>query len=232
MSIIDATHLCPRCGETKSVSEYAGRKNGQGLPFRSSYCRACQAEYARGWRAKNGDKERARRRAKYAENAEWRAARKADTARRYAANPDIQRNAYLLAKYGITLDQYREMHAAQLGLCAICSEPCKSGRELAVDHDHATGKVRALLCIRCNNGLGNFRDDRGLMVAALRYLETHDESIEGESMPTYYVEDYDGERNDDAAEPLTLTPVAETKVVEAEAEKPAPKKTSRAKTKG
>ena len=52
-------------------------------------------------------------------------------------------------------------------------------------------------------------------------------------MPTYYVEDYDGERNDDAVDRPEFAPVVEAKVVEAETTtKPAAKKTSRAKTKG
>jgi hypothetical protein len=50
-------------------------------------------------------------------------------------------------------------------------------------------------------------------------------------MPTYYVEDYDGDRNDDAVERVVLSPVVEAKVVEAEEKQPAAKKTSRAQTK-
>jgi hypothetical protein len=54
---------------------------------------------------------------------------------------------------------------------------------------------------------------------------------EEEQMPTYYVEDYDGERNADAVEPVVLSPVVEAKVVEAESAPKAAKKTSRAQTK-
>lgn len=163
-------HLCPRCGETKPVAQFAGRKNRQGLPYRSSYCRACQSVYNREWRAKNADEQSVKRRQKYLTDPAFRAAIKEASARRYAANPDAQRNNRLLNDFGITLAEYREMHRSQLGLCGICNEPCKSGRDLAVDHDHVTGKVRALLCIRCNNGLGNFRDDPALLAVALEYL--------------------------------------------------------------
>jgi hypothetical protein len=59
-----------------------------------------------------------------------------------------------LSKFGITPAQYDLMFEAQGGLCAICKKECPSGRNLAVDHDHETGAVRALLCVVCNRNLG------------------------------------------------------------------------------
>lgn len=169
----NVTHVCPRCGETKGLSEFSGRKNSAGLPYPSSYCRACQAEYARQWRITNADRIRALGKAKYRDNAEHRAGIKASNARRYSKNPDAWRDYTLKRTFGISLAEYRTMLVAQNGVCAICLEPCKSGRDLAVDHDHVTGKVRALLCIRCNNGLGNFRDNLELLTSATRYLADH-----------------------------------------------------------
>jgi hypothetical protein len=64
------------------------------------------------------------------------------------------RRRSLLAAFGITLEQYDEMLAAQGGGCAICGRACLTGRALAVDHDHETGVVRALLCVICNRYLG------------------------------------------------------------------------------
>lgn len=73
--------------------------------------------------------------------------------------------------YGITREQYSEILAAQQGRCALCftEEPGGSGK-WHVDHDHDSGQVRGLLCLRCNVGLGNFRDDADLLWSAIEYL--------------------------------------------------------------
>jgi hypothetical protein len=83
-----------------------------------------------------------------------------------------QRNGFLLRKYGITLDDYQEMLAQQEGKCAICgsTEAKNFGDTLVVDHDHATGKVRGLLCGTCNTALGKFRDDPQILRSAICYL--------------------------------------------------------------
>ena len=91
---------------------------------------------------------------------------------RRRANPKIRerRRWYQLEqKYGLTQPQYEEMEQRQGGRCAICG--CAPTR-LRVDHDHATGRVRALLCDHCNIGLGNFKDDPERCLAAARYLES------------------------------------------------------------
>ena len=63
------------------------------------------------------------------------------------------------------------MLAAQRGVCAICRvAPAKH-----VDHDHATGAVRALLCFNCNGGLGQFKDDPYLLQLAVFYVEHHNQ---------------------------------------------------------
>lgn len=64
------------------------------------------------------------------------------------------------------------MYAAQDGRCALCRES-EANRRLAVDHDHKTGRVRALLCSRCNTALGNLRDDPALMIRAAAYVAGH-----------------------------------------------------------
>jgi hypothetical protein len=78
----------------------------------------------------------------------------------------------LRAKYGVTTEDYQRMLAAQDGRCAICgtNEPKGRGKRLHVDHCHTGGQVRGLLCVNCNNGLGNFADDPARLAAAVSYL--------------------------------------------------------------
>ena len=63
-------------------------------------------------------------------------------------------------------DRFREMLDDQGGKCAICETQCATERELAVDHCHKTGKIRGLLCMRCNTALGAFKDDPLLLERA------------------------------------------------------------------
>ncbi|MGY2066358.1 endonuclease VII domain-containing protein [Blastococcus sp. SYSU DS0619] len=79
------------------------------------------------------------------------------------------RTYHLTRRYGITAAEADVMLAAQGGLCALCRRaPAEH-----VDHDHATGAVRALLCFNCNGGLGQFRDDPELLHVAAFYVEHH-----------------------------------------------------------
>lgn len=76
---------------------------------------------------------------------------------------------HLRRSYGIGIEEKRAMVEAQGDKCAICrSEWGPKGP--SVDHDHETGRVRGMLCTRCNMGLGYFRDKADLLQAAARYL--------------------------------------------------------------
>lgn len=79
------------------------------------------------------------------------------------------RTYHLTRRYGISAKEADVMLAEQGGLCAIC----KSAPAVHVDHDHATGAVRALLCFNCNGGLGQFKDDPETLHAAAFYVAFH-----------------------------------------------------------
>lgn len=81
------------------------------------------------------------------------------------------RHYHLKRRYGIGADEVDAMVADQGGTCAICGRP---GPE-HVDHDHVTGRVRAILCFGCNGGLGQFGDDPERLREAARYVERFDD---------------------------------------------------------
>lgn len=83
-----------------------------------------------------------------------------------------KRDVVIRNQYGITLDQYNAMLDEQDHKCAICgNEDEVEGRKLAIDHCHTTGKVRGLLCGKCNRGLGLFYDNQDLLNNAIQYLK-------------------------------------------------------------
>jgi hypothetical protein len=79
------------------------------------------------------------------------------------------RTYHLQRRYGINAAKADAMLARQAGLCAIC----KAAPAAHVDHDHATGAVRALLCFNCNGGLGQFKDNPVALHAAAYYVQFH-----------------------------------------------------------
>ena len=90
---------------------------------------------------------------------------------RYRTDPTAQINSGLKSQYGIMVWDWLTMILEQDHLCKICGSPLVAGRgKIAIDHCHATGKVRGLLCHQCNIGLGAFRDSTETMQKAIEYL--------------------------------------------------------------
>ncbi len=87
------------------------------------------------------------------------------------ANAKKKREKDLLKNYGLTVAQFLEMSDSQGGVCAICGDGPREKHPLHVDHDHATGKVRALLCWHCNAMLGIAKDNPEILRTAADYLE-------------------------------------------------------------
>lgn len=158
--------VCPRCHRKKPISEFGS----QVVPYKlvdgtkktwtrvKPYCRPCDAERQREKRKNLTKKQRAQR---------------LETHREYRKRrPDVFRNMELKRDFGIDLETYNSMLKAQGGVCAICGNP-PNGKSLAVDEDHSTRRVRALLCHNCNVGLGHFRDSMDLLQSALAYLHIH-----------------------------------------------------------
>lgn len=83
-----------------------------------------------------------------------------------------QRKYSYRRKYNITIEEYDSIFKEQDGVCAICGEP-QLNQRLAIDHDHTTGRIRALLCIRCNTWLGQLEKNQELFKKFNEYLIKH-----------------------------------------------------------
>jgi hypothetical protein len=124
-------------------------------------------EWTRRFREKIGEEAWKQRRAKYA--------------KAYMARPEVRerRQAYLkeyerrtgrFRRYGLTLDEQNKKLSEQGGQCPLCSRDISTS--FCVDHNHTTGKVRKLLCPRCNSCLSEVENSIWLE-KALAYLKEH-----------------------------------------------------------
>jgi len=103
-----------------------------------------------------------------------------DSARRINKNnPLLNRERKLKFKYGITLEQEKEMLFSQGNKCAICDREFSNtrSRRPGIDHDHKTGKVREILCHNCNLMLGHAEDSPELLKLGAQYLEKHSDNF-------------------------------------------------------
>lgn len=144
---------CVTCGIRKPTSEFykrADRKSGL-----SGSCKECTRERAARWYAEN--KDRASR-----SQAQW-----------HARNRERQAHYKRRRQYGITDAEYKRMREEQGDRCAICGKD----RPLVVDHCHDTGKVRGLLCNKCNSAIGYLGDDPTVIERAATYVRTPKTSL-------------------------------------------------------
>lgn len=137
------------CSVLKPIGEFSISRRGKNGPVYRTNCKPCNSVRATKWFNENRDRAKAN-----------------------------QRKRNLRVLYGITSDDYADMLDAQGGTCAICKqqEPGAHGRtgkqfSLSVDHCHQTGRVRGLLCQRCNRAVGLLGDDPALLRNAIEYLE-------------------------------------------------------------
>lgn len=148
-------------------------------------CKSCINFANHKWQRNNVEKctEYSRRyREKYPEDPKVKKIRHEDWS---ARNPDKVRNNALKSAYGITLEEEQRMIKAQNGCCAICKKPetvkdyrLDRVKNLCVDHNHDTLKVRGLLCSRHNKALGLFDDNIELLQQAIEYLRLNDEIVD------------------------------------------------------
>jgi len=95
-----------------------------------------------------------------------------EIARKYRAvrGKEMSRERYLRTAYGLTTTAFSALLVGQGDACAICRTDSPNSHGWCVDHDHATGKVRGILCHSCNSGIGALQDSATVIEAALSYL--------------------------------------------------------------
>ncbi len=180
------TRRCSKCEQEKPLDEF--HKDARTKDGRTAACGECRSRTSRAWyhRDPNARQERERRYyanhqaeriAKQVERDRQRLYKNPEEVRAYRAaymreynrkNHDRVRDNYLRRVYGISLGEYRHLLERQGFGCAICEIP--EGKGLAVDHSHKTGKVRGLLCKKCNSAIAYLGDEPERCEAAVRYL--------------------------------------------------------------
>jgi hypothetical protein len=174
---------CPGCDRIKPVLQFRkNRSRPDGLSF---YCKSCFAEKdKKGYRRRRLAQGKTLREHpevpdgyKYCSSckqikphSEWHRARyQAGGLAPYCKECKKVKGSesYFKRKYGLTREQVEAMSASQGGKCLICRE----GRAEHVDHDHATGEVRGMLCFSCNAAIGHLKEKPDVMTRAIRYVQ-------------------------------------------------------------
>jgi hypothetical protein len=133
--------VCPKCKTEREFDSFG--KDSTTAKGISAWCKPCK----KSWRSEH--------RKKYPEKAKAR-----------DRSSDLQKN------YGISIKEYDEMLRIQDGRCGCCGiHQSRFVRRLHVDHDHATGKIRGLLCTQCNPGIGYFQHSIERLKLGVAYLE-------------------------------------------------------------
>jgi hypothetical protein len=156
---------CKKCGAVRPFDDFylaAGNRDG-----RRGECKECSLALRKRWYQNNRERSMAYVRAWQQANPERvKAWRRKNRERRL----EKMREIHLRSKFGLTPDEYDRILQAQGGVCALCESSPTQGISLHVDHDHGTGEIRGLLCMRCNNALGLFREDPDVLKRAARYV--------------------------------------------------------------
>lgn len=149
------TKICSKCDQDKPISDFHFRKISDNSRF--GYCKPCRLAKDAGYRRSNPV---------LIHRINRKSAKKCVT-------PERVRNRNLKNRFGLSIDDYNRMLQQQNNCCAICQTTTPRGRfnSFCIDHDHKTGRVRGLLCFKCNLGLGNFNDQTELLLKAKDYLE-------------------------------------------------------------
>lgn len=149
VTVTDTHKSCSFCKTLKPFEDFHKDRNnvkGKGTAF---YCKACANEKTRQHHNK----------------------RVAENDLTYKRD---KRTSYYKNMHGISLEDFEERLSKQNNQCGICKVYLNGrGQTTHLDHDHVTGKLRDILCTNCNQGLGQFKDNKDFLMAAIKYLQAH-----------------------------------------------------------
>lgn len=156
--------FCISCKQDKQIDDFYAHKG-----YFLSRCKKCHCLYTKQYQKNNPEKA-----------SKWRKSTKEKLKKSGRLKPKTQekmREYNLKTRFNITNKDYEIILESQGGSCAICksvNSNSSRSKKLAVDHCHKTGRVRGILCFKCNSGLGNFNDNVNFLSTAISYLGSKD----------------------------------------------------------
>ncbi len=156
---------CSKCKQEKELIEFAKDKhNPDGLTYR---CKECRNLHYNTYYKNNPEKQKLKN-----------DSQKENRKQFYNSEKGIRssRRSHLKRSFGMSLEEYEDKLKNQNNRCAICNSENSFDKwgVLAVDHDHKTGKIRDLLCFKCNTILGSVNDNPLILQKAINYLIKHE----------------------------------------------------------
>ncbi len=142
---------CKKCGQTKPLEDFY--KESRVKDGRQARCKTCHIKATEKYRKENPEIYRA------ASLKHW-----------HSLNEKKKQERWI-KRYGITAKEYDKLLKQQNNVCKICKQKCKTKKFLSVDHCHSTGKIRGLLCVKCNSALGMLNDNIKYFESAIEYLK-------------------------------------------------------------
>lgn len=153
MRKLSKVKTCSTCKIEKSINEFYERKNRQKVgPGLHSKCKSCARTARNNYQRKY--------------NPEW-------IKNKLKKDPQYARRKNLWKNYKITIEQFNNMLLSQGGCCAVCKGPPMGKGQFHVDHDHATNKIRGLLCHKCNVALGMVNDSVDHLSSLMGYVRAN-----------------------------------------------------------
>jgi len=168
------TKICTKCKTVKPIGEFNYSRPGA---FRGD-CKICQMAYNKRYLEKNPAKAKQYGLNRKPNSRKYRQVKKKERNEYLKEwgrkNPEKKRAQKYRYRYGIDIEDYNSLLDKQDGKCAICYSKNfgrAGAKHFVVDHCHRNGKVRGLLCHRCNMGIGFFNDSENTLLCAMNYLK-------------------------------------------------------------